>query len=208
MPLPLHSDDTFLVLSKAKGWWIVQRDTSGSGTTAPDSALAGWVPAGCLLELARPPATSGGAFGGAGAAKGKLRLGDVVSTSYPGVALMSYAKAGGDEMDLSKDDVMWVFKRYSHWSYVRAPFPSSLLARAYRHTKLTCCLPPLAPAGHQGEHERARLGPVLVHRLAAPVRCCARWRRDDRRRGCAADAQDRRLAQRQGRPAPAGGCSA
>lgn len=43
----------------------------------------------------------------------------MVSTSYPGVALMSYAKTGGDEMDLSKDDVMWVFKRYSHWSYVR-----------------------------------------------------------------------------------------
>lgn len=121
------SDDTFLVLSKAKGWWIVQRDPSGLGATNPDSSLAGWVPAGCLLELARPPAASGGAFGamaaqhgGVSSGRDKLRLADIVSTSYPGVALMSYTQSGGDEMNLDKDDVMWVFKRYSHWSYVRA----------------------------------------------------------------------------------------
>jgi len=33
--------------------------------------------------------------------------------------LMDYEKKGDDELDLFKDDVLGVFKRYKHWSYVR-----------------------------------------------------------------------------------------
>ncbi|PWN39510.1 hypothetical protein IE81DRAFT_23270 [Ceraceosorus guamensis] len=68
--------DTFVVLSKAKGWWVVQRDTkamgkgdvvprkaasesgtpssSGSGGSSGGEIKSGWVPAGCLLETNRP----------------------------------------------------------------------------------------------------------------------------------------------------------
>jgi len=40
---------------------------------------------------------------------------------------MSYTRSGGDEMNLDKDDALWVFKRYSHWSYVCALFLSEPL---------------------------------------------------------------------------------
>ncbi|KAN0063768.1 hypothetical protein ACQY0O_003818 [Thecaphora frezii] len=65
--------DVFMVLNKAKGWWVVQRDGKGDGTgdivySVPTSELdesatgvtyqaeiaSGWVPAGCLLETSRP----------------------------------------------------------------------------------------------------------------------------------------------------------
>lgn len=64
--------DTFVVLSKAKGWWIVQRDSNATGLgdiaagssprdgSADDGRLggaeirSGWVPAGCLIETSRP----------------------------------------------------------------------------------------------------------------------------------------------------------
>lgn len=70
--------DTFVVINKAKGWWIVQRDAKRDGTgdvvySVPASEASssgeddgityssyraehasGWVPAGCLLETSRP----------------------------------------------------------------------------------------------------------------------------------------------------------
>ncbi|KIK56130.1 hypothetical protein GYMLUDRAFT_1016707 [Collybiopsis luxurians FD-317 M1] len=41
----------------------------------------------------------------------------IISTSSPGIALMDYKKRGEEELDLVKDDVIRVFKRYNHWSY-------------------------------------------------------------------------------------------
>jgi bZIP factor len=35
---------------------------------------------------------------------------------------MDYKKKGDEELDLFKDEVLRVFKRYNHWSYVRS-FP-------------------------------------------------------------------------------------
>ncbi|CBQ70036.1 MAP kinase pathway-interacting protein [Sporisorium reilianum SRZ2] len=67
--------DTFVVINKAKGWWIVQRDAKRDGAgdvvysvpaseAGQDDATtyssyraehaSGWVPAGCLLETSRP----------------------------------------------------------------------------------------------------------------------------------------------------------
>jgi len=43
----------------------------------------------------------------------------IISTSFPGIALMDYNKKGEEELDLVKDDALRVFKRYNHWSYVR-----------------------------------------------------------------------------------------
>lgn len=129
----LFSGDTFVILSRARGWWVVQRDPTGSGVVDTDTSKQGWVPAGCLLETNVPVAS---AIAEATAAKGGapssgsppstpvsktpiLPL-SIISTSFPGVALMDYKKKGEEELDLIKDDSLRVFKRYNHWSYVSA----------------------------------------------------------------------------------------
>ncbi|GAA5909784.1 hypothetical protein JCM6882_002672 [Rhodosporidiobolus microsporus] len=53
--------DTFVILSKTKGWWVVHRDQSLSSSTSsnpdhsPAARRSAWVPAGCLLETSVPP---------------------------------------------------------------------------------------------------------------------------------------------------------
>ncbi|KAK2463634.1 hypothetical protein APHAL10511_004385 [Amanita phalloides] len=94
-----------------------------SGVVDADPSKQGWVPAGCLLETNVPVAS---AIAEATAAKGSSPDGtnktpilplSIISTSYPGVALMDYKKKGDEELDLVKDDALRVFKRYNHWSY-------------------------------------------------------------------------------------------
>ena len=90
------------------------------------------MPAGCLLETNVPVAS---AIAEATAAKGASANGSppsspisktpilplsIISTSFPGIALMDYKKKGDEELDLMKDDALRVFKRYNHWSYVRS----------------------------------------------------------------------------------------
>ncbi|KAJ7035617.1 hypothetical protein C8F04DRAFT_1097874 [Mycena alexandri] len=125
--------DTFIILSRARGWWVVQRDPTGSGIVDTDLVKQGWVPAGCLLETNVPVAS---AIAEATAAKGSSSSSSdsdsppetpvsktpilplsIISTSFPGVALMDYKKKGDEELDLVKDDALRVFKRYNHWSY-------------------------------------------------------------------------------------------
>ncbi|KAJ7355669.1 hypothetical protein DFH08DRAFT_922665 [Mycena albidolilacea] len=122
--------DTFIILSRARGWWVVQRDPTGSGIVDTDVVKQGWVPAGCLLETKVPVAS---AIAEATAAKGNASSSDsppetpvsktpilplsIISTSFPGIALMDYKKKGDEELDLVKDDALRVFKRYNHWSY-------------------------------------------------------------------------------------------
>ncbi|EMD38948.1 hypothetical protein CERSUDRAFT_112661 [Gelatoporia subvermispora B] len=114
--------DTFIILSRARGWWVVQRDPAGSGTVEPDTNKQGWVPAGCLLETSVPVATAiaeATARGSEPTPAGTtpiLPL-SILSTSFPGIALMDYKKKGEEELDLEKDDSLRVFKRYNHWSY-------------------------------------------------------------------------------------------
>ena len=125
--------DTFIILSRARGWWVVQRDPTGSGIVETDIVKQGWVPAGCLLETNVPVAS---AIAEATAAKAGSTTGSppqspisktpilplsIISTSFPGIALMDYKKKGEEELDLAKDDALRVFKRYNHWSYVRTP---------------------------------------------------------------------------------------
>ncbi|KAG6826560.1 hypothetical protein H0H92_015314 [Tricholoma furcatifolium] len=118
--------DTFVILSRARGWWIVQRDPTGSGIVEPDKH--GWVPAGCLLEtnvpvasaIAEATAAKGGSTNGSPdtpASKTPILPLSIISTSFPGIALMDYTKKGDEELDLVKDDALRVFKRYNHWSY-------------------------------------------------------------------------------------------
>ena len=122
------SGDTFIILSRARGWWVVQRDPSGTGVLDTDTSKQGWVPAGCLLETNVPVASAIAEANAARALNGGsptipasktpiLPL-SILSTSFPGVALMDYRKKGDEELDLVKDDLLRVFKRYNHWSYV------------------------------------------------------------------------------------------
>lgn len=36
----------FIIINKAKGWWVVQKDPEGGGNVVTDSLKSGWVPAG------------------------------------------------------------------------------------------------------------------------------------------------------------------
>lgn len=109
----------------------MQRDPTGSGIVDTDIVKQGWVPAGCLLETNVPVAS---AIAEATAAKSSTAIVSgsppstpvsktpilplsIISTSFPGVALMDYKKKGEEELNLAKDDALRVFKRYNHWSY-------------------------------------------------------------------------------------------
>ncbi|KAI0367034.1 hypothetical protein BV20DRAFT_1055190 [Pilatotrama ljubarskyi] len=119
--------DTFIIVSRARGWWVVQRDPAGTGQVEQDPARQGWVPAGCLLETKVPVAAAiaeATARGGMSASPPSSPPGttpilplSILSTSFPGIALMDYKKKGDEELDLQKDDSLRVFKRYNHWSY-------------------------------------------------------------------------------------------
>ncbi|KAH9479495.1 Protein STE50 [Psilocybe cubensis] len=121
--------DTFVILSRARGWWVVQRDPTGSGIVETDIVKQGWVPAGCLLETNVPVASaiaeataaksgsSSGSPPGTPVSKTPILPLSIISTSFPGIALMDYKKKGDEELDLVKDDALRVFKRYNHWSY-------------------------------------------------------------------------------------------
>ena len=122
--------DTFIILSRARGWWVVQRDPAGNGIVDTDQSKQGWVPAGCLLETNIPVAkaiaeanaarvSESGSPPPSPASKTPILPLHILSTSFPGVALMDYRKKGDEELDLVKDDLLRVFKRYNHWSYVR-----------------------------------------------------------------------------------------
>ena len=90
------------------------------------------MPAGCLLETNVPVATAISEANAARIAAGGSPPGSpsysrtpilplsILSTSFPGVALTDYRAKGEEELDLVKDDLLRVFKRYNHWSYVRA----------------------------------------------------------------------------------------
>ncbi|KAI9064111.1 hypothetical protein FKP32DRAFT_1611233 [Trametes sanguinea] len=119
--------DTFIIVSRARGWWVVQRDPAGTGQVEQDPSKQGWVPAGCLLETKVPVAVAIAEATARGSMTGSpptsppgttpiLPL-SILSTSFPGIALMDYKKKGEEELDLQKDDLLRVFKRYNHWSY-------------------------------------------------------------------------------------------
>jgi hypothetical protein len=139
MDLIMNSGNTFVIISRERGWWVVQRDPAGTGVVDSDTRKQGWVPAGCLLETRIPVAAaravaeashvSGSNFESPSptfTTKAPILPLHIVSTSFPGHALIDYKKKGDEEMDLFKDDVLRVFRRYKHWSYVRM-FPLGAL---------------------------------------------------------------------------------
>jgi hypothetical protein len=134
--LTMNSGDTFIIISRGRRWWFVQRDPGGTGVVDSDTTNQGWVPAGCLLETCIPVAmvvTEASLASGSNSEPPSPALNTktpilplhIVSSSFLGYALMDYKKTGGEELDLFKDDVLRVFKRYKHWSYVRMSTPGT-----------------------------------------------------------------------------------
>jgi len=162
-------NDTFIINQRAKGWWVVQKDPTGTGHVDSDGRH-GWVPAGCLLETNQPvtmaiqEANAARPFDHYGRDPDRMPIlpTSIISTSYPGIALMDYRRKGEEELDLVKDDALRVFKRYNHWSYVSAvqtagnsPPPLLLFFFSFFPDAFLDC---------QGNQWGQRLGPILVHR--------------------------------------------
>jgi hypothetical protein len=138
--LIMNSGNTFVIISRARRFWVVQRDPAGTGVVNSDTRKQGWVPAGCLLETRIPVAAATAVAEASQVSRSNFESPSpifttkdpilplhIVSTSFPGHALMDYKKKGDEEMDLFKDDVLRVFKRYHHWAYVRMFPPGALV---------------------------------------------------------------------------------
>ncbi|KAH9166878.1 hypothetical protein EDB89DRAFT_175553 [Lactarius sanguifluus] len=122
--------DTFVVASQARGWWVVQRDHTGTGILDSDTSKQGWVPARCLFETRISIATAVAEASHANKSSSKF-ISPVSNTKTPilpfhiasrstlGYVLMDYKKQGVEELDLFEDDVLRVFKCFNHRSYVR-----------------------------------------------------------------------------------------
>ncbi|CEL61728.1 hypothetical protein RSOLAG1IB_04478 [Rhizoctonia solani AG-1 IB] len=114
--------DAFIIIGRAKGWWIVRRDPTGMGVL-DDNTKNSWVPAGCLLETSIPPAVAVSeatrqSITDYGATEYRPILPmHLSSTSFSGIALRTYQVKGDEELEVQKDEYVRVFKRYNHWSY-------------------------------------------------------------------------------------------
>ncbi|WWD18066.1 hypothetical protein CI109_102513 [Kwoniella shandongensis] len=107
---------TYIILSKAKGWYVVQKDPDGLGSMVDSSS--GWVPAGCLLELSQPisvvsPSPNGQIAPYPGLSP--LPPSAIMSSSYAGHVLMDYEAKGDDELTLKEGEQVRVYKKYCHW---------------------------------------------------------------------------------------------
>ncbi|CAE6413118.1 unnamed protein product [Rhizoctonia solani] len=114
--------DAFIIIGRAKGWWVVQRDPTGTGVH-DETAKHSWVPAGCLLETSIPPAVAVSEatrqpVSDYGATEYRpIMPVHLASTSFAGIALRTYHVKGDEELEVQKDEYVRVFKRYNHWSY-------------------------------------------------------------------------------------------
>ncbi|KAK4056811.1 hypothetical protein OIO90_002060 [Microbotryomycetes sp. JL221] len=114
--------DTFVIISKTKGWWVVHRDfgpASANDTTPRKSA---WVPAGCLVETtvsALSLATSDQLtnLSPGNASNVPIEPTYVLSVSTPNIALMDFERNGSDELSVKRGTPLRVLKRYNNWSY-------------------------------------------------------------------------------------------
>ncbi|KIY69194.1 hypothetical protein CYLTODRAFT_442807 [Cylindrobasidium torrendii FP15055 ss-10] len=127
--------DMFIILSRENPKWMtVQRDTDGKGICTRASVKA-VIPAGCVLETSVPLAAamtearssygthnSTTLVGASVSVVPPVLPSSIVSKATKGVALKDFrgAKVNKDdeELELMKDDVVHVYKKYHHWVYV------------------------------------------------------------------------------------------
>ncbi len=118
----LFSDDAFVVLSRARGWWVVRRDSTDLGAVKSGTRTDKWVPAGCFLETSVPVASAIAAAKGSSViidpARTPFLLSSFISPNYPVVAFMDHEGKGEGGLNLVEGEQLAVFKRFNHWSYV------------------------------------------------------------------------------------------
>lgn len=158
---PVGRGDAFVITSRTKNWWVVQRDPDGRGLIETGPSKQGWVPAGCLLEVKIPVSLaieeaanvtrSNPCNSPEQSSSLPILPFNILSTSHPGIGLMDYQKKGDEELDLQKDDALRVFKKHNYWSYVSQGTPHDLRTMLNHHS-LT---------GGQGGHRRSWLGSRL-----------------------------------------------
>lgn len=114
----------------------MQRDFTGSGVLDEYSEYQGWVPTGCFLETRMPVAAALNEVkmeqthsSGSTAlswleqlSSAPISPGCIKSSGTPGLVLLDYTKKNDEEVDLTKSDQIWVYKRYKHWAYVSRVF--------------------------------------------------------------------------------------
>lgn len=116
--------DTFVIVSKAKGWWVVYRQSAvtsvAAGADGEKQSRSGWVPAGCLLETTLSPSTLGSYPGATIIAAGQVPIkpSAIVSVSTPGIALMDFKPRGSDELALSRNEFVRVYKRHNQYAFL------------------------------------------------------------------------------------------
>jgi hypothetical protein len=114
--------DSFSIISKTKGWWVVYRSPSALSpiANANQSRKSAWVPAGCLLEINVPPlslADPSISPPPSNAAAIPIPPSHVISVSTTGIALMDYVKNGSDELAVAKGTALRILKRYNHCEF-------------------------------------------------------------------------------------------
>lgn len=115
--------DTFVIVNKAKGWWVVYRQSALAAGS--EGARSGWVPAGCLLETTLTPTVlaSDPTASSTNASKVPIKPASIVSVSTPGIALMDFTPTGSDELRLVKSDLVRVYKRYNQCVFLLSACP-------------------------------------------------------------------------------------
>ncbi|KAI5122448.1 hypothetical protein M0805_008760 [Coniferiporia weirii] len=152
--------DSFIVLSRNKIRWVVQRDPTGTGVI-DDIHERGRVPPGCLLETDVPIAVATAAACAAqtssglspskpvgGSSSAPILPVNVLSEGFVDLVQTGHEKLDESGLDLTRGDVVHVYKRYKHLSYVmkesgdRGWVPSWLLSKDAQCAKQD----PLTPA--------------------------------------------------------------
>jgi len=126
--LDVRLDDSFIVLSRAAGWWMVHRDSPNSVNR--NSRKQGWVPSGALLETGVPVSTAtaqattarkiiapSSLTSSAGLSK-PIFPACILSMSFPAIVLKDYRRRGDGEIDVARGALVRVYKKYNYWSYV------------------------------------------------------------------------------------------
>lgn len=181
----VRAGDTFIVLSKAKGWWALRRDSAADGRgdvyLASSHAVAeiwtGWVPAGCMLEIKRPlaqmveaPLTLPEPAWLAHMIEAPIPVDAVVSQGTTAVALTDFVSKE-HAFRIAAHEQVRVFKRYNFWSYCiaegpraqRGWMPSWLISRRSNHA---------AKGGVYQSSSTQLLSPAVparIHSMGPPV---------------------------------------
>ncbi|EJC98007.1 uncharacterized protein FOMMEDRAFT_171383 [Fomitiporia mediterranea MF3/22] len=128
-PFDAFPGDAFIVISKKQSQWLVQRDPSGTGLISKTLEQVR-IPSGCLLETDLPIAFASAAAFAARVSPGPqsprssatsnspILPRNIVSMGYPSTSLMSHKKSDEESLDLSRGEIIYVYKRYKHLSYL------------------------------------------------------------------------------------------